>query len=78
MRTVRIFIVAAIMIVMGLALTTNNSTRLLQTTQRTAAVVKLCANYPSRDQLVSDQDKADGEVNNAAMKASFKLSGYHI
>lgn len=77
MRAASIIIMTTMLVVMGLA-STNTTTRILQTTTRTDAVVQLCANFPSRDQLVNEQDKADGERNTLAMKASFKASGYHI
>lgn len=54
----------------------DQANRLLQITTRTASVTKMCASFPDRNSLVDDKTKADAELNKAAMKASFKLSGY--
>lgn len=72
MRKPIISMVIAMLIVMSFSLSSNNSSRLLQVTQRTAAVTKLCASFPSRTELISEQAKADADLNNAAMKSSFK------
>lgn len=65
-----------LLIVLAQSFGNDDSSRLLQSSTRTATVGKLCASFSSRATIVDDKAKADADTNKNTMKSSFKVDGY--
>lgn len=76
MKSVVILSSLFLLVVLTQSFGDDGSSRLLQSSTRTATVGKLCATFSSRTTIVDDKAKADAEINKNAMKSSFKVDGY--